>query len=295
MKRLLLTLLLLIPLPSIGIADSVTQLVETDWLKARLDNKDIVIIDMSDDIMYQRFHIPGAIYLPYRAINMADRKGISKSIGRQKLHQLLGLLGINNSSHVVIYDDMGGLNASRLYWELERIHHKKVSLLNGGLVKWILEDNKVVAAPVKPKAAQYKGSSQKKLDSLAELSDINTTGSDTSTLLLDVRSKEEYQGMPKHKRSGHVPGAKWWPWNNAVNFQAGFSMSQSDEIRKQLTSIGLTKPDQPVIVYCQTGHRASHAYFTLRRLGFKNVKLYDGSMAEYSNLPAKPLKKGMQP
>ncbi|MEK6550539.1 MAG: hypothetical protein AABZ50_02725 [Pseudomonadota bacterium] len=44
-------------------------LVDGDWLSARLTDPNIVIVDMSsDDTQYLRFHLPGAVRLPYEAI-----------------------------------------------------------------------------------------------------------------------------------------------------------------------------------------------------------------------------------
>ncbi len=117
--------------------------VSTDWLNSHLNDPNLIVIDMTDGIQYQRFHVPGARHLPYQAINTNDRYGISHSSGSAQLINVLGQLGIRSDSHVVIYDDLGGLNASRLYWELEGLGHRRVSLLDGGLVKWILEGREV--------------------------------------------------------------------------------------------------------------------------------------------------------
>lgn len=42
-------------------------IVDTGWLAARRDDPNVVIVDMSaEDLQYQRFHIPGAVRLPYK-------------------------------------------------------------------------------------------------------------------------------------------------------------------------------------------------------------------------------------
>jgi thiosulfate/3-mercaptopyruvate sulfurtransferase len=40
--------------------------------------------------------------------------------------------------------------------------------------------------------------------------------------------------------------------------------------------------DRTVVAYCRTGGQASHAYFTLKYLGY-DVVMYDGSFFEWSN------------
>ena len=44
-----------------------------------------------------------------------------------------------------------------------------------------------------------------------------------------------------------------------------------------------SKRDTPVITYCQGGVRAAHAAIALMRAGYDNVRVYDGSWAEWGN------------
>lgn len=270
-------------------------LVDVNWLAKNLNSSSIRLIDMSDDTQYQRFHIPGATHLPYDAINTRNKKGVSLSVGKNHVIKILGLLGIQSEHHVVIYDDMGGLHASRLFWELEKVGHKNISLLNGGLVKWILAGKKVTANSQNVKAVQYKADVKSSRNNTATIKGILKSKFNNKNILLDVRSKEEYAGHPRYPRSGHIPGAIWWEWSQAVNFENAFKMQNHTTLKKQLQKIGLIKADTPVTLYCQSAHRASHSYFTLRQLGFKQVKIYDGSMSEYSKNKSAPLKKGLTP
>ena len=270
-------------------------LVDINWLQKNLNSPSVRLIDMSDATQYQRFHIPGATHLPYSAINLRSKKGVSLSVGKDHLIKILGLLGITAKHHVVIYDDMGGLNASRLFWELEKIGHKNISLLNGGLVKWILAGKKVTANSKNIKPLQYHANKNSGRDNTAVIDDIINAKLNNKNILLDVRSKEEYAGHPRYPRSGHIPGAKSWEWLQAVNFENAFMMQNQNTIKTQLKQIGISQKDAAITVYCQSGHRASRAYFTLRRLGYKQVKVYDGSMSEYSQIKSAPLKKGLTP
>ena len=271
-------------------------LVDIDWLAEHLNDPDVVLVDMSSDqLQYQRFHVPGAVYLPYEALVVSRRDGVSVALSRERLQTLLGQLGIRRDSHVVIYDDLGGLNAARLFWELERIGHPRVSLVDGGLVKWILSGRAVTAEPSLPRATRYEPSPAPGRDNVAELADVIAARDQKSSVLLDVRTKEEYLGNPKHRRSGHIPGARWWDWQNAVAFDQAFTQKPKPMVANLTNELGLKGDDTPVILYCQTGHRAAHTYFTLRRLGLGNVKVYDASMFEYSGRKEQPLQLGATP
>jgi len=271
-------------------------MVDGDWLERKIDDPKLVVVDMSsDDTQYQRFHLPGAVRLPYQALVQKRRSdGVSMRINDQRLYAILGILGIEPDDHVVIYDDMGGLQAARLFWELERIGHQQVSVLDGGLVQWILDGRKVDNKAVEPVRVGYQpvaGGRANEADASAVKAAM---GAPDSTLLLDVRSEAEYKGSLRNPRSGHVPGARWWPWVQAVKFEQGFISAPVDELQGSLQSLALNQ-SKPVIAYCQTGHRAARTYLTLRRLGYEQVKLYDGSMAEWTRNKTLPLKKGMEP
>jgi len=280
-------------LTHINIAMAAAELVSTQWLAKNLDNDKIVLIDMSDSLQYQRFHIPAAIHLPYSYLNQSKQR-VSLSIGSNNIIKLLGQIGIKQESYVIAYDDTGGLHATRLLWELEQLGHPKMALLNGGLVKWIREGRKISFQTPIPKTVKYVA---KEISTArtATLKDVAPESRNKDTILLDVRSPEEYRGHPKQPRSGHIPGALFWQWDQALDTENGFVLYDSSTLKKEMNKIGLTDMNQPVIVYCRSGHRASHTYFTLRQLGFKNVKLYDGSMKEYEKTKNQPLTRGMQP
>jgi len=267
-----------------------SNLVDEAWLKKNLNAKNLVVIDMSDDTQYQRFHIPGAAHLPYGAINTQRKDKASVSIGQENMIKVMGLLGIKRDSQVVIYDDMGGLHAGRLYWEMTRLGHPKVALLDGGLVSWILAGNKVDNHPVQALKVVYKAKAGK--DSFAV--DESAFPVKKAQQVIDVRSVEEYVGNKKYPRSGHIPGAINWSWDNSLDIAAGFKLKPKQQLEKELKSLGIDK-SKPTILYCRSGHRASQAFHTLRYLGFKDVKLYDASMKGYSKQKQLPMKLGKLP
>lgn len=268
-------------------------LVQPAWLAQQLGKPGIIVVDMTTEPQYQRFHIPGARPLPYHLLNRRTRSGVSLSIGSENVVKLLGQLGITRASHVIIYDDMGGLNAGRLLWELDRIGHTKVSVLDGGLVSWVLEGRKVTNKPARFKAVNY-GKARGGDAHLATLDDIRRLLKDGDEVLLDVRSQEEFIGNPRFPRSGHIPGAKWWEWSNSVDFNNAFRRQPVAELRARLAALGLKDASTPVTLYCRSGHRAAQSYLVLRSLGFQNLRVYDGSMLEYERHRDLPLVKGVK-
>ena len=72
-------------------------------------------------------------------------------------------------------------------------------------------------------------------------------------IIVDVRSRDEYA-------SGHIPGAVCIPNETISNVEPA----------------QLNDKDQNIIVYCQTGMRASKAAKKLKRLGYKNIYNFGG-------------------
>ena len=270
-------------------------LVSTEWLARHLDDPNLVIVDMSsDETQYSRFHLPRATYLPYYYL-VRQRKSdkVAVRLSRDELVYTLGQIGITRNSYVILYDDVGGLNVGRMFFELESIGHPNVSVLNGGLVKWILEGRKVVNTPVQPTPVRY-GETGKELDTEATIADVDAAQKN-GTVLIDARSREEYVGDLKKKAGGHVAGAHWWEWSDDVAMSEGFVFKDAETLKAKLASFGLTDLKQPVITYCHTGHRAAQSYLMLRSLGFSNVRLYAHSMGEYDLARKAKLVRGMKP
>ena len=271
-------------------------MVSTDWLHKNLNNKSIVLVDMSgEETQYQRFHIPGAIYIDYGYLVAKRKKDkVSFRVSDKRFYKVLGYFGIKQDDHVVIYDDMGGLHAGRLFWQLEQIGHKKISVVDGGLVKWILEGKKVVNKISERPSVKYEPG-EKTLDNEINLKQVKSLLNTPKATILDVRTKEEYLGHPKYKRTGHMPGAKLWPWDDSLNYEGGFTLKSDETLQASLKKVGIKNKNTPIVLYCRSGHRASQSYLALKHLGYDNIKLYDGSMAEYSKDKASPIKQGKAP
>jgi len=291
MKHLL-TLLLL--MPSLAWAQ-LPVFVSTQWLQDHLDDEHLYIADLSDGLQYMRFHIPGAHKVNYSWL-LKPQNGLQLSGGPAYMQKVLSELGITPQDTVIIYDDTADLNGARLFWELKKLNHANVALLNGGSVKWILEQRKVTQHPEPYRKAFYPLPKQDLTDALtADKQDVLKAIKDPHILLLDVRSLEEYVGTSKDPRSGHIPTALHFEWRQAIRFNQGFTEKDRDTLLKQLAMVGLKNKNQPIIIYCHTGHRAARMFATLSHLGFKQVRIYDGSMQEWQLDKILPIRQGMEP
>ena len=272
------------------------MLVDSAWLEQHLKDSRVVIVDMTDDdLQYTRYHLPGAVRLSQGELLKPRVPGKpSVRLEGAPFAALLGRLGIARDTHVVIYDDMGGLNAGRLFLELEHIQHPEVSVLDGGLVKWVLDGKRVDNVPAVRLPVSYRlGTAQRA--NIATLAQLKPLAGQAPPLLIDVRTREEYAGHPKDPRGGHLPGAQWWPWEQSIGMDNGFVFQAPDKLNSELSKLGLQDKHAPVILYCRSGHRASQSYLALRQLGFENVRVYSGSMLDYLQDKNAPVTRGLTP
>lgn len=117
-------------------AEKLPVLVSVDWLAKNADK--VKIIDMSEAFSYQKFHIEKAVWLDYAEL-IKPQDGLQLSGGRDFVSQILSRRGITAEDTIIIYDDIGGLEASRLYWELSMMNHNNMAILDGGSVNWVLQ------------------------------------------------------------------------------------------------------------------------------------------------------------
>ncbi len=271
-------------------------LVETSWLAGDLADPNLLIVDMREPADFARAHVPGAVNLPVSAI-VANVDGVPFELAEDKVVAALRSIGLRSDHTVVTYDDMGMMNAARLFWTLEYLGHDSVRVLNGGWNAWVESGGPVESGAASPTASDYSATPvPERLVTKEELADRLA---DPDLVKADARSREEYLGeFTFSGRAGRIPGAVHLPWFDALTggdvvpttqpgWQAELSdpdverMKGAEELAVWLADAGLG-PEQEVVTYCQTLWRGAHLYFVLRLMGYENVRGYDGSWAEWS-------------
>ena len=274
-----------------------TALVSTDWVAEHLQQPGVVIADVDEDLTaYGKGHIPGAVGFDWTADfrhplrrTFLDRDGF-ESLMRDK--------GIANDDHVVLYGGNNNWFAAYAYWYFKVYGHDKVSLMDGGRLKWEAEGRELTEEVRERAASDYTAaeadeSIRARRDRILE----EFVGAPSGKALVDVRSPEEFSGKtitPPHlpqegaQVPGHIPGAANVPWAKAVNAETG-EFRPVDELRELYAQAGVDG-DSEVATYCRIGERSAHTWFVLHELlGYDGVRNYDGSWTEYGSLVDVPV------
>lgn len=274
-------------------AETAAVLVSTDWLAKNLGAEGLVIIDVRTDDNYAVGHLPGAVSLPYDEWEPNNEKlECNLMPTAEAFTGYLQKLGVNASSHIVIYDHGNTISdatkGASACWIMDAMGHKNVSYLDGGFTKWTFEGRIIDNKEPKPAPGNFVA----KLDpsKVTDLQEIASSLKSGGTIFLDVRGSDQHFGFAKRgdvERYGHIPGSLSWPadfMTNAGINRAPAVLKSKDDLTTMAKGVGLpSDKDSTIIVYCNSSQYAGMGYFVLQKiLGYKNVSVFDGSMLEYA-------------
>jgi thiosulfate/3-mercaptopyruvate sulfurtransferase len=266
----------------------ISPLISTDVLASRLGEADLRVVDVrwylgkpgAGREAYVAGHIPGAIHLDLDAdLSGTDEDGP----GRHPLPapaafaRHLGHRGIGTDDFVVAYDDVGGWVASRLWWMLDNLEHRRVAVLDGGIGAW--------SAAGLPLTTDVPSLSPARL----ELADRWTAIIDRdelrdrlgSVVLLDARAAPRYRGEtePVDPVAGHIPTALNAPTQE--NLREGGRFLPASELAVRFRELG-AGGSREVVTSCGSGTSACHHSLAMRVAGLPDPILYVGSWSDWS-------------
>lgn len=261
-------------------------------LQAQRAAPQVRVIDIRDAKAYATKHIPGAVSAPYGAWRgPAGNPGDLPSL--PQLTQLVQRLGLSPDSHAVVVSsgadasDFGG--AARVYWTLKLLGLKELSILNGGMQAWSAAQQPQDSTVPKVAASHFAPKIDTRL--IATRQEVIQDVKEGKATLVDARPASFFQGETRHpaaklpgtlKGAIHIDHASW--------FAPGQTAFMSTPEAQKVAARTPLDAKADTVAFCNTGHWAATDWFALSEvLGHKNVKLYPGSMVDWTqdanNLP----------
>lgn len=262
-----------------------TTLIEAEELAERIGSEDLVIVDCrfkladpaAGEQAYAAEHIPGAVYAHLDRDLSGEPftdKGRHPMLSPEAMNALFSRLGIAHTSQVVVYDDMRGAIASRLWWMLQYMGHERTAVLNGGYPTWTAISGPVASGAESNPSTQFEGTP-------GSMPLVTIDAVPDQTLLIDSRTAPRYRGdeEPLDPIAGHIPGAI--NHHFGLNFGEDGRFKAPAELQKSLETLFDQTPTEEVTFYCGSGVTACTNLLAVAHAGLGNAKLYGGSWSEW--------------
>ena len=285
-------------------------LVDTQWLAANADKVQIVEVrgnaksftaqpEISTDAKGKKTiediggHIPGAVLVDAKKMRVERKYGelsvkymIPEATDFEKYVRASGVQAGKPMVLVPVGAEVADINdALRMYWQFKVYGEDEVAVLDGGYSAWLLEGR-----AFSKDAAATNGNWSVKADRSAQYfatSDEVAKASQSKTAtLVDSRDAPLFHGLVKRDYvfgSGHIAGAKLYPTDLMFKNSGGALKFMAPATYRSLLAAQGIDDKAAAITYCNSGHLSSGPWFLMSEvLGNKDVKLYDGSLHQWT-------------
>lgn len=272
------------------------KLVSTEWLAARLDAEDLVILDATMHLPdsprdarkeYEAGHIPGARFLDLASFT-DTASDVPKAIPTAaQFAERMSKLGIAPGSRIVIYDDSDIRTAARAWFILSRYGEGKVAILDGGLAKWRMEGRRLSDRMVEH--APRDRNTPEPVRVVRGKEEVSANLDTAEWQIVDARDAARFEGRAGSGSEGHIPGARNVHFARMLREDGTYR--SPDAIRTEFEDAGIDL-DRPIVTSCNSGMTASVLLFGLALIEKHDAALYDGSWMEWGADPATPKESG---
>jgi thiosulfate/3-mercaptopyruvate sulfurtransferase len=276
-----------------------TTIIDVDTLYNHLSDPTWAVVDCRFRLdnpnagrdLYVESHIPGAVY----AHTDDDLAGLpAEDTGRHPLPDLdtfrdtLGGWGIGKDTQVVVYDDLGGAYAARLWWMLRYLGHSAVALLDGGWKAWMAAGHPTRSGEEQPAPAHFTGEpNPAMIATMAEVEQLVAQGK--GNLLIDSRDPKRYRGEhePIDPVAGHIPGAKNHFLGNNIERNQRFRTAA--DLRATFDELLGEQSPTDTIVYCGSGVTACQNLLAMSIARLEGARLFIPSWSGWVSNPNRPI------
>ena len=278
--------------------NAVPTLVQTEWLASQLDNPSVRIVDATwmlpnaarkgiED--FSAGHIPGAVFWDIDAIADPASSLPHMMPDEATFERHMNSLGISNDHHVVVYDSVSMMTSARVWWALRAFGHDRVSLLDGGAVKWRAEGRALSADAAEIGDTSFKAGFIPAM--VRSLDDVRANLDTGAAQVLDARSAGRFAAAEPEPRpecrSGHIPGSFNLPFNTLID-PATSTIRPAAELSASLAEAGIDSA-RPVVTTCGSGITACVLALAMHLTGKDDVAIYDGSWTEWGSRTDTPV------
>jgi len=263
-------------------------LVSASWLRERIDDPDLRVIDCTNIDRFRDGHLPRARHVWWQDTIEINNGVYGMMTGMPGREEIVRDTGITSDSTVVCYDDTGGVYAARIIWMLHGMGFRGARLLDGGAGAWVRAGGSLTRDVTTVTSGGFVAQPTEEM--LAHGHDILAGLDRPDVILLDTRTEDEREETWYDRlRRGTIPGSRWLPSNEWLTNDDAPALLPPGELRTRLVAAGVPLDTPEIVVYGLHGTLAALPYVTLLALGAPMVRVYDGAWAEWGANPAWPI------
>ena len=186
-------------------------------------------------------------------------------------------LGISNTDTVVVYDAEGGLWCARLWWLMR---YMDTATRNSCMAVWASGDWKSVPSrkPMRSSGIRFSRAGASGTASYRQPGSGRTGQNERGHPGCPPSGSLQRKTADDAGLAGHIPSAKNVPAPS--NLDAAQQLLPAGKLAGMYAKVGANR-GTPIITYCGGGYYGAFTTYVLYQLGYENVRLYDGSWAEW--------------
>ena len=265
------------------------QLVSSEWLNQNLEK--VKILDASWHLPtvkrnsfeeYKASHITKSIFFDIDRYSNQKTNLPHMLPSKEDWEIIVSNLGINNSDHIIVYDNSEVFSSCRVWYTFLYFGHDPnlISVLDGNFEKWITEKRPVSNEIIKNDKTNYKSNENSSL--VINKSKVNENITQNKFQLIDARGEQRFLGLQpelrKELRSGNIKGSVNLPFQKIINKNRTFK--KKDDLIKIFKSKDISF-EKEMAFTCGSGVTACILGLANSIISGKKPIVYDGSWAEY--------------
>jgi thiosulfate/3-mercaptopyruvate sulfurtransferase len=270
-----------------------TTLIDAQALSALMkqDAGRVLLLDCSHDlaqpqagrVAYSTAHLPGAHFMSLDDTlsgEMTGKSGRHPLPDRAQLVQAMRMLGADEDTQIVAYDNAGGMYAARLWWLMRWLGHGTVAVLDGGIQAW-----QVAGLPTTNRTPTVSDrgsfSARPPLVATVNYADVKANLDTKRHLVIDARGADRFRGENEtlDPIGGHIPGAVNHVFRQSMNDQGMFK--SPEVLHATFSTLIGNRSGADVIMQCGSGVTACHNLLAFEVAGISGASLYPGSWSEW--------------
>ncbi|MEX1383521.1 sulfurtransferase [Lutibacter sp.] len=270
-------------------------IVSVKWLHKNLNNPDLVILDASQTKTinnttsnFQGLQIKNARFFDLKnSFSRKDTELPNMLPNPQEFKEECHKLGINKSSKIVVYDNLGIYTSPRVWWLFKTMGHNNIAVLNGGLPAWHKEGFELEPfAKDTYNLGDFEATFHPEL--VKDIEAIKTNLKTKTAIVIDARSEGRFNGTAPDPRpdlkSGHIPNSINLPYSEVLENGKFKSEKKLTEIFKTLKL-----DNNPLIFTCGSGITACIIMLACELVSKNPKAVYDGSWTEWASAKDAPI------